>query len=121
VKFLDEVKGREDVDYFNIPEPKWHDCFFKTGDSKSGQVLCSFNIVSVDYVFQHHLCKPDCLPKCSQKTNLVENFVSFEEQSVCINVLGLRGLKSSGILPIKKARIEFGMKSLIEPGSSRDL
>jgi len=55
VKFLDEVKGREDVDYFNIPEPKWHDCFFKTGDSKSGQVLCSFNIVSVDYVFQHHL------------------------------------------------------------------
>jgi hypothetical protein len=54
-------------------------------------------------------------------TNLINNFVTFEEQTVCINVLGLRGLKSSGVLPIKKARIEFGMKSLIEPRSDRDL
>ena len=36
IKHLTELKGREDVDYFNIPEPKWHDCFFKAGDSKSG-------------------------------------------------------------------------------------
>jgi hypothetical protein len=42
INYLD---GEEDISYFHIPEPKWHDCFFKKGDSKSGQVLCSFNVV----------------------------------------------------------------------------
>ena len=36
VNFLDNLKGGEDISYFHIPEPKWHDCYFKQGDSKSG-------------------------------------------------------------------------------------
>ena len=41
--------------------------------------------------------------------------VKFEEFKVEINVLGLRGLASPGLLPVKKAFIRFMLKSLIPP------
>lgn len=36
-----------------------------------------------------------------------------------MNVLGLRNLSPPGIMPIKKAIIEFGIQSLVTPASAR--
>lgn len=41
--------------------------------------------------------------------------VTFDEYNIEINVLGLRSLESSGILPVKKAYIKFGLKTLVPP------
>jgi hypothetical protein len=41
--------------------------------------------------------------------------VTFDEYNIEINVLGLRSLQSSGILPVKKAYIQFGLKTLVPP------
>lgn len=39
----------------------------------------------------------------------------FDEYKIEINVLGLRSLVSSGLLPVKKAYIQFGLKTLVPP------
>ena len=44
--------------------------------------------------------------------------VKFEEFLVEINVLGLRALQSVGILPVKKAFVQFNLKSLVPPDCS---
>jgi hypothetical protein len=41
--------------------------------------------------------------------------VKFEEFKVEINVLGLRGLASPGLLQVKKAYIKFMLRSLVPP------
>ena len=41
--------------------------------------------------------------------------VKFEEFKVEINVLGLRGLASPGLLEVKKAYIKFMLRSLVPP------
>ena len=41
--------------------------------------------------------------------------VKFTEQEVSINVLGLRSLVSTGIIPVKKSFIKFNIASLIPP------
>ena len=41
--------------------------------------------------------------------------VKFDEYRVELNVLGLRGLVSPGLLPVKKAYIEFMLKSMVPP------
>lgn len=41
--------------------------------------------------------------------------VKFDEYRVDINVLGLRSLVSPGLLPIKKAYIDFMLKSMVPP------
>ena len=41
--------------------------------------------------------------------------VRFDEYRVELNVLGLRGLASPGLLPVKKAYIDFLLKSMVPP------
>ena len=41
--------------------------------------------------------------------------VDFSEFRVELNVLGLRGLVSPGLLPVKKAYIDFLLKSMVPP------
>ena len=41
--------------------------------------------------------------------------VKFDEFNIEINVLGLRSLVSSGLLPVKKAYVQFGLKTLVPP------
>ena len=41
--------------------------------------------------------------------------VEFAEYRVELNVLGLRGLVSPGLLPVKKAYIDFLLKSMVPP------
>jgi len=41
--------------------------------------------------------------------------VKFDDYRVELNVLGLRGLVSPGLLPVKKAYLEFLLKSMVPP------
>ena len=44
-----------------------------------------------------------------------------QEFQVSMNVLGFRGLQSPGILPVKKAFINFNLKSLVAPSQGSNL
>lgn len=87
-----------------IPEPKWYNLYFLTGGAVSGQILLSFAIVRDDYSFN----------KLENELRL-EDQVEMNEYSVSMNILGLRGLQSAGILPVKKAFVQFNLKSLVAP------
>jgi len=51
-----------------------------------------------------------------QKINLpVEAGIKMREFNVMINILGLRHLQSTGVLPVKKAFILFNIKSMVSP------
>jgi hypothetical protein len=45
--------------------------------------------------------------------------LGIEEYQVIINVLGLRGLISTGLLPVKKAYVKFSVKSLLPPAQAK--
>jgi len=47
--------------------------------------------------------------------------VDFAEYRVELNVLGLRNLMSPGLLPVKKAYIDFLLKSMVPPMASSAL
>ena len=47
--------------------------------------------------------------------------VEMQEFQLNINVLGLRTLQSPGILPVKKAFINFNLKSLVPPSMGANL
>jgi len=44
-----------------------------------------------------------------------------KEFQVSMNILGLRNLQSPGILPVKKAFINFNLKSLVPPNLGTNL
>ena len=87
--------------------PKWHAFRFAPGEPKCGEVLVCFSSVAVDY---NYLVSP-------QIFNL-NSIVKTKEHKVELLILGLRDLASPGILPVKKAFIEFGLKSMMPPGTS---
>lgn len=51
----------------------------------------------------------------------MENEVQMKEFGVSMNILGLRGLQSPGILPVKKAFLQFNLKSLVPPALGTNL
>jgi len=75
-----------------VPTPEWHNLYYKKGGPVCGEVLLSFAIVADDYNFKRSL----------EKLKL-ENEVKMKEYGVSMNILGLRGLQSPGLLPVKKA------------------
>ena len=84
--------------------PQWHPLRFSPKSPPAGEVLISFAIVEDDYSFQKSL----------EYVNLAEN-VEMREFQVSMNVLGMRGLQSPGILPVKKAFVNFNLKGLVPP------
>lgn len=60
----------------------------------SGEVLLSFAIVADDYPFKRTL----------ERLRL-EREVEMKEFNIQMQILGLRGLQSAGVLPVKKAFI----------------
>ncbi len=44
-----------------------------------------------------------------------------KEFGVAMNILGLRGLQSPGLLPVKKAFLNFNLKSMVPPKLGTDL
>jgi hypothetical protein len=88
----------------SVPKPKWHECRLKSGAPVSGEILVSFSIVDADFNYK----------KTLKYMNLMET-VDFNEYKIELNILGLRNLQSMGILPVKKAFIQFNLKSLVPP------
>lgn len=52
---------------------------------------------------------------CLAKDQNLSKEVKTDEYSVSCQILGLRNLKSPGILPVKKAFINFNIKSMLPP------
>jgi hypothetical protein len=75
-----------------IPRPSWHNLYYKKGGAVSGEVLLSFVITQNDYSFKR------TIPQLN-----MEGEVNMAEFGVQMNILGLRGLMSPGLLPVKKA------------------
>lgn len=103
----------QNMDYSNgdtIPKPEWHSLHFRKGGPTCGEVLLSFAIVADDYNFK----------KTLEKLKM-EKEVEMKEFGVSMNILGLRGLQSPGLLPIKKAFLQFNLKSLVPPALGTSL
>lgn len=75
-----------------IPVPEWHNLYYKKGGPACGQILLSFAVVADDYNFKKQL-----------KMLQLEKQVEMKEFGVSMNILGLRGLQSPGLLPVRKA------------------
>ena len=88
--------------------PKWHDVKFGVHeeDANCGAVLVSFSVFRGD----------DEIPFYADKDMPVGKDIKKKEYEVLINVLGLRNLKSSGILPIQRASIKMKVTSMLPPG-----
>ena len=71
-------------------------------------MLISFAVAQIDYNFQ---------PSRPESVDL-KGLVPMDEMDVDMCILGLRQLESPGILPIKKAYIQFNISSLVPPNTS---
>ena len=80
---------------------------FAEGEPMSGEILVSFSVSEIDYNY--------IMPAPSVD---LRGRVEFKEMDVNMLILGLRGLQSPGILPVKKAFVQFNIKSLVPPNSS---
>lgn len=98
---LEEAHTAEDE---KVPKPKWHDCKLNAKAPKEGELLVSFSVVDMDFNF----------PNLAKDQNLSKE-VPTDEYTVSCQILGLRELKSPGILPVKKAFINFNIKSMLPP------
>lgn len=87
--------------------PKWHSIRYTEGEPETGAILISFTVTSRDYIYQF---EPEALD--------LRQKVPFQKFEVNMLILGLRELQSPGILPVKKAFIQFNLKSLVPPNSS---
>jgi hypothetical protein len=88
-----------------IPDtPRWHPCYFSPGTPRCGEILVSFAVADHDFVFPQQYKAVDLRAK-----------VNFRDFEVNMLVLGLRDLASPGILPVKKAFVNFNIKSLVPP------
>jgi len=89
------------------PEPRWHPLKFSPNDPTSGEILVSFSVTPTDY---NYAVDAESLDLAAR--------VQTDEMDVNMLILGLRGLQSPGILPVKKAFVHFNVKSLVPPNSS---
>ena len=91
--------------------PKWHPIRYATGQPECGQILVSFVITEE---FDHDWKTPNEAVKMMGLEDPTA-VVDFSEYRVELNVLGLRNLMSPGLLPVKKAYIDFLLKSMVPP------
>ena len=85
--------------------PQWHKFYFQEGEKPCGEVLCSFAVSVIDHNFE---------TTDAARVNL-RSLVPKLDFDVNMLILGLRSLQSPGILPVKKAFIEFLCSSLVPP------
>lgn len=93
-----------------IPTPEWHNLYYKKGGVACGQILLSFAVTADDYNFKKQL-----------KNLQLEKQVEMKEFGVAMNILGLRGLQSPGLLPVRKAFLQFNLKSMVPPALGTNL
>lgn len=103
IHIQDENYGHEN----DMPLPKWYPLYYKKGGPKSGEVLLSFSYNDDDFVYKHNQLEE--VPPEMIRTVKTHQF------DISMNILGLRGLQSPGLLPVKKAFIMMNLKSMIPP------
>ena len=106
-----KINEKSDSADLKPPIPKWHPVKYQQNSKKSGEILMSF--IQTEE-FDHEWVVP------TNKVVMVgindpSAVVEFSEYRVELNVLGLRGLVSPGLLPVKKAYIDFLLKSMVPP------
>jgi hypothetical protein len=98
-------------DYDKLPTPRWHPIRMSPSNNPQGEILVSFFIFNgID----------GAQPKNLDKKSIADT-VKFDDYQIDIEVLGLRNLQSGGILPVKKAFIQFNLKSLVSPSEGTAL
>jgi|TARA_B110000285_G_scaffold138237_1_gene154777 hypothetical protein len=110
-----------------IPVPCWYPVkwgFDDAHDAETGaRVLASFACVEYDYDFllaaddvalADRLMVPGPPPQPLPMPDL-----NIEEYQIQINVLGLRDLLSTGLLPVRKAYCKFSVKSILPPSQAK--
>jgi hypothetical protein len=98
----DPLQGTSLIEDSPPPPPKWHDCKIYPNAPSAGKILVSFEICEVEKNFP-----------IEAKIFNIGKYITFRRVTFEIHVLGLRDLKSAGILPVKKASITFNFKNLI--------
>ena len=96
-----------DMSKLNIPlEPTWHP--IRPGSDEklpeTGKILCSFTLAPIDVNFEKK-------PHEFQLSKMID----YKELNIDIHALGMRELESFGIMPIKKAYVNFRQRSLLPP------
>jgi hypothetical protein len=93
-----------------LPDPRWHKLVmgFDKDAPSMGEILCSFALVEDDFNFRTPL-----------NYMKLEDEIEYKEQEVEINILGLRGLQSFGLMPVKKPFIKFNIRSLLPPEKAK--
>jgi len=98
-------------DYEKLATPRWHPIRMSPSNTPQGEILVSFFIFNgID----------GAQPKNLDKKSIADT-VKFDDYQIDIEVLGLRNLQSGGILPVKKAFIQFNLKSLVSPSEGTAL
>ena len=104
------AEGEDKDENFKPPDPKWHDVRVSQDAEPQGKIMLSF--VKCEEFDQNWAQKKEDVKMMGFDDSAI---VKFDEFRVEINVLGLRGLISPGLLPIKKAYIDFMISSLVPP------
>jgi hypothetical protein len=104
-----DFRKQNDDKYLNTPpKPKWHK--LRAGNQSTlpecGEILCSFSLVPPNHNF-----------KPAREIQFIKPGI-MNEYTVDIHCLGLRGLKSFGILPVRKAFIKFNVRGMLPPHMS---
>lgn len=98
--------------YREVPkEPRWHICEYSPNTGKCGELLVSFAVAEDDY--EWGIADPDEVD--------LDSLIEKKEMNINMNILGMRNLLSPGILPVRKAFIKFGLKSLVPPNGAQAL
>ena len=96
---------------------KWHPIKYSAGGASSGKILVSMILCEAD---DHKWYKSkDAVVMMS--IDDPKAVVPLAEYRVELNVLGLRNLASPGLLPVKKAYIDFLLKSMVPPMAAQAL
>lgn len=106
VIFLDQAGEAVSRDE-KVPRPQWFPVKlgFRDDEPAMGQILVSFSVLTPKQQFKKSLSTIRLAPMC-------------DEYEITINVLGLRDLESPGILPVRKAFINFMLRSLLPPSKA---
>jgi hypothetical protein len=96
--------AEDNLQFNTIPKPTWHPIHLGFDDQspQGGEILCSVIIAPADHIFP--------IP-----TLRLKDTVPTKEYKIELNVLGLRELQSTGLLPVRKPFIKFRIKSLLPP------
>jgi len=114
-----------------VPTPRWYPVKFALDDPWDAEtgaaVLVSFAALTFDEEFALDADEMDLAEKLYLPPESAVDIprplpmpdLGIEEYNVIINVLGLRGLLSAGLLPVKKAYVKFSVKSLLPPAQAK--